>query len=608
MLLRACMGVSRRQGDGSLGTLVVLDSLLRDWANPSGTGGVSDTEETSMQHGERVRCIMALNAMSFVIHHSEREIAQMMVGSGLWIRLNEVKWVRGLWMALLVPALNSRSALGLEQLLWNWVGAETVPGLLHRCRYALDNFERLLLPVVREGAVLGDSFFTAPGELYISGHCRDHSAVSGRLVCIKQLIQRLDPDTTMTENVTVETNSFRELMAVPSGRISALRTLAEILVEREVNVVFCSDSLDYGGDEGGAELFELASRGLTITDRVPPESLEQLAVQAGCALWISVGEALASLQAAECGMEYDRGGVGTMLQANRVRMPYADVSLRLSGLGVGGNAEKQQNSQVSQLLVHSGSGSLSGVYSRLLRRCLLTAVSTLESEEGDAKNMTNSDDGNDNEVENVGGGMGACIVPGAGASEMLWSSLWSQVADELKNNTGVGTGGHNANAIQPLHALARLLSQRLSARLQGLLGSTGPAQGSATLRLAALCRALSSAYLQLPLLLLRNHSGAGAGEHSLQRLLLHWRSSQIQNGQGRGWITFVGAQHTGNLAALENCFQYGVVGSARQFWASFVVCLDACTMYLRVSGKVLKRTLTHSGSVKRTNIDDLECE
>ena len=132
MLLRACMGVSRRQGDGSLGTLVVLDSLLRDWANPSGTGGVSDTEETSMQHGERVRCIMALNAMSFVVHHSEREIAQMMVGSGLWIRLNEVKWVRGLWMALLVPALNARSALGLEQLLWNWVGAENLPGLLHR--------------------------------------------------------------------------------------------------------------------------------------------------------------------------------------------------------------------------------------------------------------------------------------------------------------------------------------------------------------------------------------------------------------------------------------------------------------------------------------------
>jgi hypothetical protein len=108
----------------------------------------------------------------------------------------------------------------------------------------------------------------------------------------------------------------------------------------------------------------------------------------------------------------------------------------------------------------------------------------------------------------------------------------------------------------------------------------------------------------LPLLLLRNHSGAGAGEHNLQRLLLHWRSSQIQNGQGLGWITFVGAQHTGNLATLENCFQYGVVGSARQFWASFVVCLDACTTYLRVSGKVLvKRTLTQSGSINRTNID-----
>ena len=249
---------------------------------------------------------------------------------------------------------------------------------------------------------------------------------------------------------------------------------------------------------------------------------------------------------------------------------------------------------MSQLLLQCGSAASGAIYTRLLQRCLLIAVSALEVQgEGEEE------------------GEVSCVVPGAGANEVMWSALWAQVGQAL---TAAAVPPHPHPHPHPQQqSLALLVARRVSARLAEMSGSEGPALVAATIRTAAVCRALAEAFLQPPLLLLRNHAAdGGLGESGIQRTLLQWRRSYSEPGAGRpqdGWITFIG-KHTGPLSEMQDCFLYGIVGNSRQFWYTLLVCLDSCTTHLRIDGQAMsvKRAKSTSLHLNRRTIIDQDDE
>ena len=612
LMLEACIGVSQRFGDGALGTVILVDSLLR-----------------SLCMGERVRSLMAINAVSFVVQRFEDDITDGMVRCGYWKSLEEAKWIRGLWMTALVPAMSASSAQVLERLLWKWLGANdglqhqqasissssrpspSLPAVLQRCEDALSDFELLVLPMLREGYALSDSFVAEPDELFISGNCRDHSALTRAasspgisFLCIKQLVQRHEPNSTLTAEVTVMTASLSSLLTTkPSGRLSQIRSLAELLLGAGIDAIFCADRIE---EEAEAELFELASRGIVVTDCVPENHLARLARLARCNLWISAAEAMSGVAETGGCLSVKGLAAGRLGRVERVMMRSADISLRISGigcgessgLGVGGSGQR-----VCQLLLRCGSSAMSIVYTRLLRRCLLIAVSALRGRGHDA-----DDDDKAGGAEGVQYGSStdkqySCLIPGAGAGDVSWSALWSLVAEALLTvdcqspspspSPSPSSSSSQEGVSDPLKSLASGLAERLAAYLGSMLGAEGPVFVSGLLRTSALCLAISEAYLQPPLLLLKNHrhagesgsgsgSGSGTSEHSLQHALLLWRQ-QRDGGGYQGWVSFIGS-HAGNVASLADSFEHGVVGSSRQHWASFKACLHACTVFLRVGG------------------------
>ena len=582
--LQACVGVSRRFGDGSLGAAIVLDSLLGGLLGRGRGRGSARGREAARE--ERVRSLLALNTLTSVMRHSESEITAELVRLGCWKRLGETKWLRGMWMSALVPALNPTSAKALELVFWRWIGARTrrpprsaqLPDLLARCKYALDNFQLLVLPTIREGCSLSETFCADEDELFLSGHCRDHSALGDGscFLCIKQLVHRVVADHTITAQIIVETTSLSSLVAKASGRILQMRALVQLLASQGVQAIFCCDRVDE------AELFELASRGIVVTDAVPEDHLQRLALQSRCCVWPSAADVLTGLSSVPSG-EGGGGGVGRLKRLEQVKLRSADTSLRISGLGSGGGGGVQHGmahhaQAVPQLLVHCSSAAACSIHMQLLRRCLLITISALEPE---------------------GEGETGCVVPGAGANEMLWSGLWTLVGDALLAQSQGQTTISGPSAALLLRPIAQLIAGRVIARLGDLLGATGPVVTATTLRAEALCRTLADAYLQPPLLLLRNHAGEREGaDASLQRALLLWKSkvlggsssSSSNSSLHQGWVTFIG-DHAGNLSALDDCFAYGIVGSARQFWYTMTVCLEAATVSLRIGdGDVINVT------------------
>lgn len=607
LMLEACVGVSQRFGDGALGTVILVDSLLRSF----------------LCMGERVRSLMAINAVSFVVQRFEDDITEGMVRCGYWKRLEEAKWIRGLWMAALVPAMSASSAQVLERLLWKWLGANdglqhqqastsstsspSLPALRKRCEDALSDFELLVLPMLRQGYALSDSFVAEPDELFISGNCRDHSALTRAaaspgisFLCIKQLVQRHDQNSTMTAEVTVMTASLSSLLTTkPSGRLSQIRSLAELLLAAGIDAIFCADRIE---EEAEAELFELASRGIVVTDCVPENHLARLARLARCNLWTSAAEAMTGVGLPGGCRSIEGPAAGRLGRVERVMMRSADVSLRISGIGCGesstGLGVDGSRQRVCQLLLRCGSAAMCAVFTRLLRRCLLIAVSALRGRSHDTGDDDKAGGGGAEGVQcgcSTDNSEYSCVVPGAGAGDMAWSALWSFVAETLLTVDCRSPSLSQVGMSDPLKSLASSLAEQLAAYLCSMLGAEGPVFESGRLRTSALCLAISEAYLQPPLLLLKNHqhtgengngtgtgTGTGTSEHSLQHALLLWRQ-QWECGGYQGWVSFIGP-HAGNVASLADSFEHGVVGSSRQHWASFKACLHACTVFLRVGG------------------------
>lgn len=214
--------------------------------------------------------------------------------------------------------------------------------------------------------------------------------------------------------------------------------------------------------------------------------------------------------------------------------------------------EPQRKHIPQQLILHGNSAMAVGVYVNMLRRCL--KVMRTASHNG----------GRSGTAE-----FGDVLVPGAGAGELAWSVLWSQLAaylskcsvHELRDRTsgGVPPGLNHATTDQSCDLLLAMepLVTFLGDAILSHLARTCPA---ALPECVSLCETISAAYEQVPLALLANardvlpesltngtRAGAGAGARAagdagvrnLHRVLMRWRQRLQSAGEGRGRIGLV---------------------------------------------------------------------
>jgi len=546
------MRVSERFGDGGLQTLLVLEHLQRTCAEVG--------EE------KRARLVLALEAVSSTMKHLEQDVTLAMADGNHWRQIDDVKWIRALWMTALVPALNVTTARALEGLMTgSWIGGALSEKrglnlLYKRCKYVLSNFDLMVLPATRETQSLSDSFCTEADELFIEGNARDHTAHSysapRKFVCIAQVLQSHDESTTMTAQVTVKVASLLELTANPSGRLSQTRELANVLVSHGISLIFCSDRVQ------DAELFELASRGIGVTDCVPESHLERLASFSGTTRWLSAAETVTGISST--GAAY-----GTLKSVKLVCLRGTDTHLRLQILApLHRECEEEKREgeidyvAISQLVFFCSSPATSSIYTRMLKRCLVIACSALEG------------------IDAEGNGAG-CVLPGAGAGEMVWSSLWTGVAQELHSTGSSKSQWHGQ--------LTTTIAERIRQHLQRFVGNSGPALTLLLLQSEQVCAAVADAYQQ-PARMLLAATLPPTSDVNLNLLL--WP-------RDGGWVSSPG--DASSLASFKDPFDAGIVTSARAFLYAFTAVIDSVLCLARIgNGHPLfhrKKNITSSASL-----------
>lgn len=213
-----------------------------------------------------------------------------------------------------------------------------------------------------------------------------------------------------------------------------------------------------------------------------------------------------------------------------------------------------------QLILHGASALVVGVYVNLLRRCLKVVAASLQ-EEGTSSSCSGS-----------GEQYNAVLVPGAGAGELTWSLLWSQLASYLSNcdmSDARRSSKDENSQTTSLRAVACTEGGTLEDVLRPLVSCLGEAIARrlahscpvALPECVHLCEILSAAYQQVPLTLLANAkdvlpasllgdlnaaSGADAevagnmrNPGNINRALQVWSHRLQSAGEGRGRLGLV---------------------------------------------------------------------
>jgi len=248
-----------------------------------------------------------------------------------------------------------------------------------------------------------------------------------------------------------------------------------------------------------------------------------------------------------------------------------------------------------QLVLHCASAVACGIYTRLLKRCLLAVVAA-----ADGSSSTQA----------------PALVAGAGAAEMGWGLLWADIAAHLD---GTATGGPAAPRSRQAVAsvLADAVRDTTRARHQHA-PSPAAAAAAALARCRDICLLLSATYLAVPRLLVDNalhvprggEGGNGARETRRAReAFADWHgrckrdpmapcwglvtpvcmgdSGGGDEGEGEGglWADIHAPLCTlADATAASGTRQLPVLETAHTQWEIFAAVVGGCRLCLRVGG------------------------
>jgi len=177
-----------------------------------------------------------------------------------------------------------------------------------------------------------------------------------------------------------------------------------------------------------------------------------------------------------------------------------------------------------------------GIYKRAIKRCLRIGLSALSK---------------------------PLLVPGGGAGEIMWSTLWSSVGHALLFPT---SSSWPCSLIPPL--LLPVVSH-IVAKIHDRLEHRG---SSVLLNVASLCHKISISYLVPPLrLIASNHSCHDASLKTAReqnRLLLLWQTNVKSSTwtMSQGFVLALRGSFLAEPFAFRDAFAHGVVCSSHQFW------------------------------------------
>jgi hypothetical protein len=274
---------------------------------------------------------------------------------------------------------------------------------------------------------------------------------------------------------------------------------------------------------------------------------------------------------------------------NLNRLKFGDT-LYLRVIGIVSSALKSSNlnedSMIPQLVLQSNSTVTTLLCSRLIIRCIKSTIASLISSTKPIESMK--------DVDRETFSKSIILLPGAGASEMGWSILWSCISNELSNFHSSSLNNDDSVDIdlnfkdilnishkndesykELLYPLVQLLTKIIKLKIDKI-------HNKASLECIEICQFVSISYLQPPIYLMSNTLGS-LDISSINRKIFDWQelfinsnsTSEINNINSVngciGWVMDNDLMNSsGSLCELKNPFSLTIpiVSSSNLFWSS----------------------------------------
>ena len=487
---KACQSHAEQFGDGTMSLYLLMTSILNHFfSNGSLAAGC-----------QRVDMLLAVNKVIFAFNCCMESICEDLTKASIMQKINDkpLDVIRGLILNMLVPASNSSIGQNLANIVTSWYkGSAITLESKQIIQEILKNFDTYF--VTSSLGNLSDSYVVPRNQVVIEGNCPDDNFLSPQrlqnkscsFICIGQFIS----DDSVGNTTLVLSGGYSDLQSKVDydANTGFMITVLKLVAEHKIQVIFSSTSYN---DISSSVLYHLSSHGIMLISSVPSFQLRHLGKVFGVPVFndsYSFVEVLSHCHQSAFG---EIEGVEKITMGPRSSQTY---------LRIHGSELKTAHNHTCQVVMRGcASSTLSGMYKRLLKRCLRILQSLCSADRVDF------------------------LLPGCGICEMTFSVIWDEVVRHLECATYFEEEGdvlsplkcvaikfcyvllhqHNYHGIdthQPLSVTAMICEvDKIKLRLsKGCLQS-----------LIDIGKSISLALFQIPQALLRNHANAAYSSNS----------------------------------------------------------------------------------------------
>lgn len=545
ILLKLCLNVGDKYGDGTICTVLMLDLLLKQTVN--------------VNHTKRIRLLQSYEVILNVFNCNKDKITQYLVNSTIWKsvpstldnnNIDEVSGLKGLLLNLLHPATNSKLANILLDVITNWLNLCNDGNTLSKCYYAISNFDELIVysESASSSGQVSDSYALPLDSLMIeNARCKDLSKLrksSDKLylfICIHSLLMKSNDD----RKTTVSLTSLSSLSSQTSHRLLYVRTLISYMKDNNISVLVSCEEVD---DD---VYHALTISEIVVIDRVPLSYLQRLAETSKTVVWTNISD----LQRHIYDTNYDEKvhTYGIFDNVVMIKTGKFTSHLFIRGIGSSRNIGNVSN-RVSQLYLVCTTASM-GMLTRLIKRCLKHIITAFNTDKT------------------------FVITPGAGAAEIEWSKLFQKISEAL--------GRDSCHTINTVDMSKDLLSDFIIEKIK--LYTEQKYNKLLFNDISNVCCHISQAYKEMPMNIINNSQRniITIRNSNINRTLLEWSNC---DSPVPGYVINNDDEmiKSGLLYSFHSNFNPDnlVISSASLFWYSFSTIIEAMRLYLRTGGNI----------------------
>ena len=539
ILLKICLNVGDKYGDGTMSTVLILDCLLKQIRN--------------INNIRRIRLLQAYEVVLNVFNCNKDKITEYLIDIGIWESFvvsstSYINNIRGLLSNLLYPATNYMLANILIDVIMSWLKLTNGENTLSKCYYALRNFDDLIIcsESASSSGQVSDSYPLSLDSIMIeNARCKELSKLrksSDKLfqfICINSLLVKPTDD----RITTISLSSLSVLSNKTSHRLLYISTLITYMQQHNISVVVSCDEVD--DDIYNA----LTTADIVIIDRVGLPYLQRLAELSNTVVWSNISDIQRYVYDTSCEDKVDHS-YGIFDNVIMIKTSKFSSHLFIRGIG-SSRVIENLNHSVSQLFLICNAASM-GMLTRLIKRCLKQIITLHQSNT-------------------------LIITAGAGATEIEWSNLFHKISDTL-NKDYVDTRSNENNSKQ---SFLNFIVENL--KLHTLQKYNRPLLND----IAKVCLHISKAYKEMPRNIIKNsfRSRNIQRNSSIEKILFDWSNC---NSPVLGYVVNTDDEimESGRLCDLQPSFNPDnlVVSSGPLFWYIFSTTIEAMRLFLRTGG------------------------